>query len=92
MSGYGRFTDRRAPRRGRYISMYFHGYRSASPIPILWAFGVIAGGVALLLVVLTLTHMGTAVTPANTTVITPTVAPAPPTTPPQPCFPFQTSC
>ncbi|MGV9840334.1 hypothetical protein ACWDUL_39905 [Nocardia niigatensis] len=92
MSGYGRFTDRRAPRRGRYTSLYVHGYRSASPIPILWAFAVIAGGVALLLIVLTLTHMGSAATPANTTVVTSTVAPAQPTTPPQPCFPFQTTC
>ncbi|MGV9668619.1 hypothetical protein ACWDUL_26620 [Nocardia niigatensis] len=92
MSGYGRFTDRRASRRGRYTSMYFHGYRSASPIPILWAFAVIAGGVALLLVVLTLTHMGSTARPADTTVITSTGGPAQPTTPPQPCFPFQTSC
>lgn len=92
MSGYGRFTDRRAPRRGRYTSLYVHGYRSASPIPILWAFGVIGGGVALLLVVLTLTHMGSAATSVDTTVVTSTVAPARPTAPPPPCFPVQTSC
>ncbi|MFC7429892.1 hypothetical protein [Nocardia tengchongensis] len=88
----GGYHYRRATRPGRYTSLYFHGYRSASPIPMLWAFAVIAGGVALLLVVLTLTHMGSAATPANTTVVTPTVAPAQPTTPPQLCFPFQASC
>ncbi|GAB3207791.1 hypothetical protein GCM10027262_22250 [Nocardia tengchongensis] len=40
---------RRATRPGRYTSLYVHGYRSASPIPMLWAFAVIAGGVVLLL-------------------------------------------
>ncbi|MFE3757967.1 hypothetical protein ACFXO9_26980 [Nocardia tengchongensis] len=74
---------------GRYTSLYVHGYRSASPIPMLWAFAVIASGVALLLVVLTLTHMGTTATPADTTVVTSTVVPAPPTIPAPPCFPFQ---
>lgn len=92
MSGSVRFTDRRAPRPGRYRSPYFHGYRSASPTPILWALGALVGGVILLLVVLTLTHMGSADGPADTAVVPSTVAPAQPPAPPQPCFPFQTSC
>ncbi|MFJ4653179.1 hypothetical protein ACIP5Y_18105 [Nocardia sp. NPDC088792] len=92
MSGYVRFTDRPAPRRGRYTSMYVHGYRSASPTPILWALGVIVGGVVLLLIVLTLTHLGSTDKPSNTVVVPSTAAPAQPTSPPQPCFPFQPSC
>ncbi|MFE4457095.1 hypothetical protein ACFROC_07035 [Nocardia tengchongensis] len=72
--------------------MYVHGYRSASPIPILWAFAVIAGGVVLLLVVLTLTHLGTTTAPADTTVVASTAVPTPPTIPSPPCFPFQMTC
>ncbi|MFE2958441.1 hypothetical protein [Nocardia tengchongensis] len=59
---------------------------------MLWAFAVIASGVALLLVVLTLTHMGTTATPADTTVVTSTVVPAPPPVTSPPCFPFQMTC
>ncbi|MFD6357158.1 hypothetical protein KHQ06_16070 [Nocardia tengchongensis] len=59
---------------------------------MLWAFAVIAGGVALLLVVLTLTHVGTTANPADTTEVTSTAVPAPPAVPPSPCFPFQTTC
>lgn len=89
--GSVRFTDRRAPRRGGG-SPYVHGYRSASPMPILWALGALAGGVVLLLVVLTLTHMGSADQSAATDVVPSTVAPAQPIVPPQPCFPFEASC
>ncbi|MEV6560483.1 hypothetical protein AB0M22_32515 [Nocardia sp. NPDC051756] len=90
--GSVRFTDRRAPRPGRYRSPYFHGYRSASPMPILWGLGVLVGGVILVLVVLTLTHMSFTDRTADTAVVPTTVAPAPPAAPPQPCFPFQTVC
>ncbi|WP_280395048.1 hypothetical protein [Nocardia brasiliensis] len=57
-------------------------------MPILWALGALVGGVILLLVVLTVTHMGSTARPAGTAVVPSTVAPAPP----QPCYPFQTSC
>ncbi|WP_405164672.1 hypothetical protein OG203_06030 [Nocardia sp. NBC_01499] len=93
MRGSLRYTDRRAPQRpGRYRSPYFHGYRSASPMPILWALGALVGGVVLLLVVLTLTHMGSTDRSTDPAVVPSTVAPAPPTTPPPQCFPFQASC
>ncbi|MEV6386884.1 hypothetical protein [Nocardia xishanensis] len=86
--GSVRFTDRPAPRRGRNRSPYFHGYRSASPLPILWALGVLGAGVVLLLVVLTLTHMGSPAESADTPVVPSTVTPAQPTAPPKSCFPF----
>lgn len=92
MRGSVRFTDRRAPRPGRYRSPYFHGYRSASPMPILWGIGALVGGVVLVLVVLTLTHMSSTDRPAGTAVVPTTVTPAAPAVPPQPCFPFQTAC
>ncbi|MFQ6329672.1 hypothetical protein ACLMAL_26535 [Nocardia sp. CWNU-33] len=78
-------------RPGRYRSLNYHGVRSASPIPILWGLGAVVGGVMLLLVVLTLTHMGSTDRPADTAVVSSTVAPVQPTAPPQPCFPFQAS-
>ncbi|MEV6426358.1 hypothetical protein [Nocardia sp. NPDC051463] len=81
----------RRARPGRYRSPYFHGYHSASPTPILWGLGAVVGGVILLLVVLTLTHMGSTDRPADTAVVPSTDAPAQPTAPPQPCFPFQAS-
>lgn len=59
---------------------------------MLWAFAVIADGVVLLLVVLTLTHMGSTATPAGTTVVTSAVVPVPPTVTSPPCFPFQMTC
>lgn len=90
--GYGRFTDRHARRPGRYRSPYFHGYRSASPTPILWALGAVVGGVVLLLVVLTLTHLKSPDTPTDTAVVPSTAAPARPTTQPQPCYPLQGAC
>ncbi|MEV6340979.1 hypothetical protein AB0M12_40445 [Nocardia vinacea] len=85
-----RFTDRPA-RRPRSRSPYSPGYRSASPTPILWALGALLGGVVLLLVVLTLTHMGSTDRPADTAVVPSTVAPARPSAPLASCFPFQTS-
>ncbi|WP_157129270.1 hypothetical protein [Nocardia amamiensis] len=89
MRGSIRFTDRRAPQRpGRYRSPYFHGYRSASPMPILWRLAALFGGVFLVLVVLTLTHMGSPDRPADTAVVPSTLAPAQPTAPPKSCFPF----
>jgi hypothetical protein len=48
--------------------------------------------VILLLIVLTITHMGTTDKPADTAVVSATVTPAPPTAEPQPCMPFQTAC
>jgi hypothetical protein len=81
----------RRARPGRYRSPYYHGVRSASPILILWGLGVLVGGVVLLLVVLTLTHMGSTDRPADTAVVSSTVAPVQPTAPPQPWFPFQAS-
>ncbi|MFG1796456.1 hypothetical protein [Nocardia sp. NPDC049149] len=60
-------------------------------MPILWALGALVGGVFLLLVVLTIANMGSTDSPTGTAVVPSTVAPAP-TVPPQPCFPFQTSC
>ncbi|WP_406278166.1 hypothetical protein OH799_09615 [Nocardia sp. NBC_00881] len=89
VKGSVRFTDRRAPQRpGRYRSPYFHGYRSASPMPILWGLGALGGGAILVLVVLTLTHMGSADRPADTAVVPSTAAPAQSTAPPKSCFPF----
>ncbi|WP_157129091.1 hypothetical protein [Nocardia amamiensis] len=88
--GSVRFTDRRAPQRpGRYRSPYVHGYRSTSPTPIWWGLAALFGVPALVLVVLTLTHMGSPDRPADTTVVVPsTVAPAQPAAPPKSCFPF----
>ncbi len=51
---------------------------------ILWVLGALVGGVALLLVVLTLTHMGSD-EPTETAVVP--AAPAA-TTQPQSCYPF----
>ncbi|WP_433717471.1 hypothetical protein ACQP2U_43970 (plasmid) [Nocardia sp. CA-084685] len=76
-------------RPGRYRSPYVHGYRSASPMPILWALGALVGGVVLLLLVLALTHLGSTNRPSDTAVVPSTVAPAQPSGPPQRCFPFQ---
>ncbi|MEU5764158.1 hypothetical protein [Nocardia sp. NPDC047648] len=88
--GSVRFTDRGAPQRpGRYRSPYYHGYRSASPTPIWWGLAALFGVPALVLVVLTLTHMGSPGRPADTTVVVPsTLAPAQPPAPPKSCFPF----
>ncbi|WP_405181043.1 hypothetical protein OG225_07675 [Nocardia sp. NBC_01377] len=80
--GHSRVTDRRPPSRG-HRSPYVHGYRSASPMVILWSLGGLAGGVVLLLVVLTLTHMGS-YEPTETTAVPSTAAPAQP----QSCYPF----
>ncbi|MEU0502032.1 hypothetical protein [Nocardia sp. NPDC005998] len=88
--GSVRFTDRPA-RRPRSRSPYYPGYSSASPTPILWGLGVLLGGVVLLLVVLTLTHMVSPDRPADTAVVPSTVAPARTTAAPQTCFPFQTT-
>ncbi|MGV9546194.1 hypothetical protein ACWDSF_33175 [Nocardia beijingensis] len=89
VKGSVRFTDRRAPQRpGRYRSPHFHGYRSASPTPIWWGLAALFGIPALLLVVLTLTHIGSPDRPADTTVAPSTLAPAQPTAPPRSCFPF----
>lgn len=85
-----RFTDRPA-RRPRSRSPYYPGYRSASPTPILWALAALFGGVILLLVVLTLTHLGSPDRAGDTAVVPATVAPAHTTAPPTSCFPFQTS-
>ncbi|MEU4345011.1 hypothetical protein AB0H00_27775 [Nocardia sp. NPDC023852] len=82
MRGSIRFTERPA-RRPRSRSPYYPGYRSASPTPILW-------GLAALLVVLTLTHLGSPDRP-STAVVPSTVAPAHTTASPTSCFPFQTS-
>ncbi|MEV0032305.1 hypothetical protein [Nocardia sp. NPDC050793] len=87
MRGSVRFTDRRAP-RPRSRSPYYPGYRSASPTPILWALGSLFGGVILLLVVLTLTHMGSTDSTGDTAVVPSTVAPAHSTAPAKSCFPF----
>ncbi|WP_040783137.1 hypothetical protein [Nocardia pneumoniae] len=57
-------------------------------MPILWGLGALVGGVFLVLVVLTLTHMGSANRPADTAVVPSTLAPAQPTAPPKSCFPF----
>ncbi|MBF6250273.1 hypothetical protein IU436_00330 [Nocardia farcinica] len=92
VKGSLRFRDRPAPRRGRNRSPHFHGHRSASPMPILWVLGVLVGGVLLLLVVLTLTHMGPADRPDETEVVPGPVAPAQQVAPPQPCFPFEANC
>ncbi|MRH87616.1 hypothetical protein GFY24_09140 [Nocardia sp. SYP-A9097] len=61
-------------------------------MPIVWGLAVLVGGVALLLIVLTLTHMGSVERPADTAVVPSTIATTQPTVPPQPCFPFQASC
>ncbi|MFD8249713.1 hypothetical protein [Nocardia sp. NPDC059691] len=77
MRGSVCFTDRRAPQRpGRYRSPYYHGYRSASPTPIWWGLAALFGIPALVLVVLTLTHMGSPDRPADTTRAPSSVAPA----------------
>ncbi|WP_159846624.1 hypothetical protein [Nocardia sp. CY41] len=87
--GSVRFTDRRAPQRpGRYRSPYYHGYRSASPNPIWWGLAALFGIPALVLVVLTLTHMDSPYRPADATVVTSTLAPAQPPAPPKSRFPF----
>ncbi|MGY1899876.1 hypothetical protein [Nocardia gipuzkoensis] len=89
MRGSVRFTDRRAPQRpGRYRSPYFHGYRSAAPMPILWGLAALVGVPVLVLVVLALTHMGSPDRPADTAVVPSSLAPAQPTPPPKLCFPF----
>ncbi|WP_157184011.1 hypothetical protein [Nocardia takedensis] len=90
--GSMRLQDRPASRRGRYRSAYVHGYRSASPMPILWVLGALFGGVVLLLLVLTVTHMGTADESTDGAVVPATVAPAPLAPPPQPCYPLQAAC
>lgn len=83
-----RFVDRPA-RRPRSRSGYYPGYRSASPTPILWGLAALLGVPVMLLVVLTLTHLGSPDRPADTAVVPSTVAPAHTTTPPKSCFPFQ---
>ncbi|WP_433635509.1 hypothetical protein [Nocardia sp. CA-120079] len=86
MRGSVRFTDRPA-RRPRHRSPYYPGYRSASPTPILWGLGALFGGAGLVLVVLTLTHLGPGDRPDNA-VVPSTIAPAHTTAPPKLCFPF----
>ncbi|MGW4094449.1 hypothetical protein [Nocardia sp. NPDC004750] len=97
--GYGRFTDRPAP-RPRRRSIYFHGHRSGSADPILLVGALVLGGVVFLLVVLTLTHAHAPSRPNDTTPV-PHSTPAPAVAPqlvrptvaaPQSCFPFQASC
>jgi hypothetical protein len=80
-------------RPGRYRSPYVNGYRSLSPTPILWAIaGVFVFGAVFVLILLVLSHRGSPTRPADHAVVQPTVAPTQPTTPPQPCFPFQGTC
>lgn len=88
---HGRVTDRPAPRRGRYTSMYVHGYRSASPIAILWGLGAIILGVVLVLAALTVTHLGPD-HPTQPATVPSTFLSAQPPAPSQPCYPFQASC
>ncbi|MDE1675198.1 hypothetical protein, partial [Nocardia gipuzkoensis] len=64
--GYGRFTDRPAP-RPRRRSIYFHGHRSGSADPILLVGALVLGGVVFLLVVLTVTHAHAPSRPSDTT-------------------------
>ncbi|MGY4103800.1 hypothetical protein ACW2Q0_30210 [Nocardia sp. R16R-3T] len=87
MRGSIRFVDRPA-RRPRSRSPFYPGYRSASPTPILWGLAALFGVPVLLLVVLTLTHLGSPDHPDNA-VVPSTVAPAHTTAPPKSCFPFQ---
>ncbi|MEV6135159.1 hypothetical protein AB0L63_03645 [Nocardia sp. NPDC051990] len=87
MRGSIRFVDRPA-RRPRSRSPYYPGYRSASPIPILWGLATLVGVPVLLLVVLTLTSLRSPDRPADTAVVP---SPARTTAPPQTCFPFQTT-
>lgn len=61
-------------------------------MPTLWVLGALLGGVILLLVVLTLTHMDAPVERTDTPAVPSTVVPVQPAAPPQPCFPFQAPC
>lgn len=91
--------SRRRARPGRYRSLHVHGYRSASVTPILLALGGLVGGVFLLLVILTVTHMDSpddqGDAPTSTGGVQTTAAAEPPrpapTAPPS-CYPFQPSC
>ncbi|MBB5916641.1 hypothetical protein BJY24_005553 [Nocardia transvalensis] len=61
-------------------------------MPILWVGALVIGGVAILLVVLTLTHMKSPDQPAHGNIVAPsTAAPAParPTPVAPPCYPLQ---
>ncbi|MEV5832817.1 hypothetical protein [Nocardia sp. NPDC052112] len=58
-------------------------------MPIRWALGAIVGGAVFLLIVLTLTHMGTTDRTGDTAVVPSTVAPVQSTASPQQYFPFQ---
>ncbi|MFI5503133.1 hypothetical protein ACIA5E_29105 [Nocardia asteroides] len=91
--------SRRRARPGRYRSLHVHGYRSASVTPILLALGGLVGGVFLLLVILTVTHMDSPEdqggAPAGTGVVQTTAATEPPRpapTVPRSCYPFAPSC
>jgi len=80
-------------RPGRYRSPYVNGYRSLSPNPILWAIAALfVGGAVFVLILLALSHRDTPARPADHAVMQLTVTPTQPTTPPQPCYPFQGIC
>ncbi|WP_278260607.1 hypothetical protein [Nocardia sp. AG03] len=88
-------------RPGRYRSLHVHGYRSASHLPILWAFAALIGGVFFLLVVLTIANMsspdpeevGVATTiPATVPPPPAPIASAPPPTTQRTCYPFAPAC
>ncbi len=87
-----RFTDRPAPRRGHYPSVRRYSARGASVMPILWALAGLFCAVVLLLVVLTITHMGPADGADETDMLPARIAPAEPVAPPSPCFPFDVTC
>ncbi|WP_196812369.1 hypothetical protein [Nocardia sp. CNY236] len=57
-------------------------------MPILWGLGALVGIPVLVLVVLTITHMGSPERPADTVVVSSTLAPEQPIAPPKSCFPF----